>query len=140
MIEPLKWVKIEISSHITPNMTSVHVDAENFMWMYCIEPLVKFDGDFDTYFDKNNMVVDLINGKTIEDDYLIEEKRIFPFIYTLREMKSINNVIPPSVNSCKPIRWLRFYKYGDKYLATNDGVPIKWKELTNANFVGKQEK
>lgn len=140
MVEPLKWDKIDISTHLMPNMTSFNVDTRGFHYMYTTHKLEKYDGKPDVYYDKFNKLFDLINGEEdIDDKYLMEERRVIPFVYSIREIQTLNKaiVIRFDASDCEHwLKYLRFYPYKGKYIVTNDCTPIEWRNLTKKTFIG----
>lgn len=142
-MKPLKWEKIDISTHLTPEMTSFHVDTRTFHGMYTIEPLEKVEEDApdSTYYTKFNKLYDMINGeKEIDEKYLMEENRVMPFIFSIREIRDLNRAI--IVNFDKQdcewwVKYLRFYPYKGKYIVTNDCTPIEWRKMTEKTFNAK---
>lgn len=137
-MEPLKWKKIDISTHLTPEMTSFHVDTRFFYWMYTIEPINRLDEEKAEYpyCERHNALCDLLNSD-IDEKYLMEENRVIPFVFSIREMRDLNRAIIVNfdVADCKWwVKYLRFYPYKGKYLVTNDGVPIEWRKMTEKTF------
>lgn len=140
MVEPLKWDKIDISTHLMPNMTSFHVDTRGFHYMYTTEKLKRYEGEEDRYYDKFNKLLDMMNSdEGIDEKYLMEERRVIPFVYNIREMRTLNKTIMVrfDVPDCEYwLKYIRFYPYKGKYVVTNDCIPIEWRTLTNKTFIG----
>ena len=142
-MKPLKWEKIDISTHLTPEMTSFHVDTHTFHGMYTIEPLEKVEEDSPdyTYYTKFNKLYDMINGENeIDEKYLMEENRVMPFIFSIREIRDLNRAIIVNFDTqdCEWwVKYLRFYPYKGKYIVTNDCTPIEWRTMTEKTFNAK---
>ena len=139
-MEALKWERIDIGTHLTDEMTSFHVDTRNFMCMYTIDPLEKYDGDDDRYYNKFNDLYDLINGdEDIDEKYLIDKNDVLSFVFTIREIRNLNDAIIVRFDEkgCDWwVKYLRFYPYKGRYVVTNDCLPIEWRKLTSKSFIG----
>lgn len=134
MVEPFEWGKIDISTHLLPNMTSFNVDVNGFHYMYTTDKLKYYNGKSDIYYDKFNVLLDLINGdECIPEKYLIEEHRVIPFVYSIRERKALKDL--SDNNNASDIKYLRFYPYKGKYIVTDDCTPIEWKLFMRMSFV-----
>ena len=132
-MKPLRWNKIDITTHLTPNMTSFHVEMNHFQSMYTVEPLEKVEEEETKYpyYSRINNIYDLLHGEEdIDEKFLMEESRVIPFVFSLREMRDLNRAISTNFN----INYLRFFPYKGKYLVTNDGIPIEWKHMTEKTF------
>ena len=137
-MEPLKWEKIDLTTHLLPEMTSFHVDTRFFYAMYTIHPIERVEEEDVEYpyYQRINAICDLLEGD-IEDKYLMEEERVIPFIFSIREIRDLNRAIIVNFDTenCEWwVKYLRFYPYKGKYLVTNDGVPIEWRSLTEKTF------
>lgn len=137
-MEPLKWEKIDLTTHLLSEMTSFHVDTRFFYAMYTIDPIERVeeeDAEY-PYYQRINAICDLLEGD-IEDKYLMEEERVIPFIFSIREIRDLNRAIIVNFDTenCEWwVKYLRFYPYKGKYLVTNDGVPIEWRNMTEKTF------
>lgn len=142
-MKPLKWEKIDISTHLTSEMTSFHVDTRFFYCMYTTEPLEKvYENDTDyPYYKKFNELYDMMNSEEeIDEKYLMEESRVIPFVFSIRELRDLNRAIVVNfdIKGCEWwVKYLRFYPYKGKYIVTNDCVPIEWREMTSKTFKAK---
>lgn len=139
-MEPLKWEKIDISTHLTPDMTSFHVDTRFFYAMYTVEPIERVEEEKSDYpyWNRINKLYDLLHGEEeIDEKYLMEENRVMPFVFSIREMRDLNRAILVNfdIKDCEWwVKYLRFYPYKGKYLVTNDGVPVEWRNMTEKTF------
>lgn len=143
MDKPLTWNKIDTGTHLFPNMTSFHVDTRNFMYMYTTEELHRFKDDTeDRYYTNFNKLYDLLHGEEeIDKKYLTELDRIIPFIFSIREITKLNEVIIAKFNTENANTWvkyLRFYPYKGKYVVTNDCLPVEWGKMTAASFISNK--
>lgn len=141
MVEPLKWDKIDITTHILPNMTSFHVDMLGFHYMYTTDKLERYeDVENNTYLKNWNKLYDLIHSnEDIDEKFLMEERRVIPFIFSVREMRDLYKVIATKNDSDHNNFWLkyiRFYPYKGKYIVTNDGKLLDWSKVTSQKFFG----
>lgn len=143
-MKPLKWEKIDISTHLTPDMTSYHVDTRNFYGMYTTEPLALYEGKDDRYYNQFNELYKLMNSEEgIDEKYLIDKDRVIPFVFSIREINKLNEAIISrfDVEGCDWwVKYLRFYSYKGKYVVTNDCRPIEWAKITSKSFVGAMYK
>ena len=131
MSEPLKWEKITIATHIESNTTSFHVNMKEFMGLYTTDELMRFDGDDDSgYFEKFNKLYDIMSEDDgIDEKYLIGADKLLPFVLSMREIRRLHEVISNGIGdmiSNFAPDYLRFYKYNDKFVVTNDCVPMVW--------------
>lgn len=144
MVEPLKWDKIDISTHLMPNMTSFHVDTRWFHYMYTTEKLELYEGEDDKYYNAFNKLFAMMNNdEGIDEKYLMEERRVIPFVYSIREMQTLNKAIMlrSDASNCEfSLKYIRFFPYKGKYIVTNDCVPIEWRNLTSKTFIGNNYK
>lgn len=139
-MKPLKWEKIDISTHLTSDMTSYHIDTRNFYGMYTTEPLTQYEGKDDRYYNQFNELYKLMNSEEgIDEKYLIDKDRVIPFVFSIREINKLNEAIISrfDVEGCDWwVKYLRFYPYKGKYVVTNDCRPIEWKKLISKSFIG----
>lgn len=126
---PYTWYKIDTSTHLTNEMTSFHVDTDNFMYMFTTDELKRYDGE-DVYYSKLNKLLDRINSEEkIDDTYLMRMDRVIPFIFSMREITKLNKVVGGDY-----IRWLRFYPYYGKYIVTDECEPFEWEKFTKVQL------
>lgn len=127
---PYTWYKIDTSTHLTNDMTSFHVDTDNFMYMFTTDELnhhnvEKYYEEDVIYCKKLNKLLDRINSEEeIDDKYLMTIDRVIPFIFSMREITKLNKTIGSDY-----VRWLRFYPYKGKYIVTNECEPLDWEKL-----------
>lgn len=139
MRKPLEWEKIDISTHFNNEATSFHVNINNFVCMHTVNPLSKnVNNDDSGYYEKFNHLFDLMCDGDINEKYLIERDKIIPFVYSIREVRKLQEVIGNNFG-VSTIEYLRFYPYKGKYVVTNDCELLDYKNLTSEILVGEDE-
>jgi hypothetical protein len=137
MRKPLEWEKIDISTHFNNEATSFHVNMKNFVCMHTVNTLSK-NNDNSGYYEKFNCLFDLMCNGDIDEKYLIERDKIIPFVYSIREVRKLQEVIGNNFG-VSTIEYLRFYPYKGKYVVTNDCELLDYKNLTSEILVGEDE-
>ena len=139
MRKPLEWEKIDISTHFNNETTSFHVNMKNFVCMHTVNTLSKnVNNDDSGYYEKFNRLFDLMCNGDIDEKYLIERDKIIPFVYSIREVRKLQEVIGNNFG-VSTIEYLRFYPYKGKYVVTNDCELLDYKNLTSEILVGEDE-